>query len=96
MPSPRRLHVPADLVVFLRRLPPSIKQKVRAALDLLVDTPHEGKPLRGDLTGLWSLRVGRFRIIYRMAEHVLDIVAVGPRSTIYPEVLRRLREMRKP
>ena len=53
--------------------------------------PHEGKPLRAELAGLWSLRVGRFRIIYRWFEDILEIIAVGPRESIYPAVAEKLR-----
>ena len=86
----RRLRVPSDLVGFISHLPPTVKQKVRNGLDAIVEDPHEGKPLRAELTGLWSLRVGRFRIIYRIEEPFLEIVAVGPRGTIYQEVGRQL------
>jgi len=45
--------------------------------------------LKLELTGLWTYRVGRHRIIYRWSEgKVIDLVAVGPRSTIYEETHR--------
>jgi len=31
--------------------------------------PHLGKPLRGELSGKWSLRIGDYRIIYVIDEH---------------------------
>jgi mRNA interferase RelE/StbE len=30
----------------------------------LINNPRLGKPLRGKLAGKWSLRVGKYRIIY--------------------------------
>jgi len=36
--------------------------------------------------------VGRFRIIYRVAaRRVIELIAIGPRRTIYEETLRLLR-----
>jgi mRNA-degrading endonuclease RelE of RelBE toxin-antitoxin system len=52
--------------------------------DILED-PACGKPLEKNLRGYWSLQVGRNRIIYRPDEEGVEIVAIGPRRTIYEE-----------
>ena len=76
-------------------LHPGIKRKVRAGLDAIRTDPSIGKELRDDLAGLRSLRLGRVRIIYRTAERrVIDLVALGPRRTIYEETTRLLRRER--
>ncbi|MBI2346982.1 MAG: type II toxin-antitoxin system RelE/ParE family toxin [Deltaproteobacteria bacterium] len=89
----RRIKPSTELAAFLRSLPPAIKRKVRGGLDALLKNPYEGKPLRAELTGLWSLRVGRFRIIYRWHESVLDVLAIGPRESIYPTALERFHKL---
>lgn len=91
----RRLKVDSELAALLRAFPPTIKQKLRGGLDALLQNPHEGKPLQAELSGLWSLRVGRFRIIYRWEPSFLEIIAVGPRETIYPAITERLRKLWK-
>jgi len=88
MPSTRRLRLPSELASFVAHLSPAIKRKIRDGLDALLGDPAEGKPLRAELAGLWSLRVGRFRIIYRPQGAILEIVAIGPRETIYQEAGR--------
>jgi mRNA-degrading endonuclease RelE of RelBE toxin-antitoxin system len=76
-------------------LHPGLKRKVRAGLDLIREDPSAGKELHDDLAGLRSLRVGRFRIIYRVApKRVIELVAVGPRRTIYEDTARLLRRDR--
>src|SRR5713101_3030531 len=52
---------------LVRGLHPGLRRKVRAALDLIRTDPAAGKALRDALAGLRSLRVGRFRIVYRVA-----------------------------
>lgn len=89
----RRLKVDSELAAFLAKLPPAVKSKVRAGFDALLENPHEGKSLRAELSGLWSLRVGRFRIVYRWSDAVLEVVAVGPRESIYPTIAERLRKL---
>jgi mRNA interferase RelE/StbE len=87
-----RLRAPGPIEEFLRGLHPQLKRKVRAGLDVIRTDPSAGKELRDELAGLRSLRVGRFRIIYRIApRRLIDLVAVGPRRTIYQETLRLLR-----
>ena len=70
-----------------------LKRKVRAALEALLEDPYAGEALRNELRGLRSYRVGRFRIIYRIGED-LELVAFGPRDSIYLETYRRLHEPR--
>lgn len=88
----RRLKVPDDVAALIRGLHPDLKRKVRSALAYIVDDPALGKVLREELAGLRSYRVGRFRIVYRVAGTAIEIVAVGPRRTIYEETWRRVRK----
>jgi len=76
----------------IRKLHPEIKQRVRAAIDRLVSAPFQGHSLHGELVGLRSLRVGKYRIIYSINDEdtTLDIFLVGPRRDIYEELRKHL------
>ncbi|MHB8766115.1 MAG: type II toxin-antitoxin system RelE family toxin [Deferrisomatales bacterium] len=76
---------------FLRGLHSGLKPKLKAALQAIQLDPHAGKPLREELAGLRSYRVARFRVVYRVADDTVELVAVGPRKTTYDETLRLLR-----
>ncbi len=90
--EPYRLRVPGPIEELVRSLHPDLERKVRAGLDLIRTDPAVGKALRDELAELRSLRVGRFRIVYRIAaRRLIDLVAIGPRRTIYQETLRQLR-----
>jgi mRNA interferase RelE/StbE len=79
----------------IRELHPDIKRKLRASLELLSADARAGKPLRNELAGLWSLRIGKFRLIYRVtAKRQLELIAFGPRERIYEETHRLLRRSR--
>ncbi len=81
-----KLRVPNEIVALIRNLHPQLKRKVKSALKLIISDPHSGKPLKADLKGLSSFKVGRFRIIYRIASNrVIEIVTIGPRKIIYDE-----------
>ena len=92
---PLRFRIPANVAQLVRGLHPDIKRTVRAALDRLARDAEAGKALQGDLSGLRSLRVARFRVIYRPAvRHIIEIVAIGPRNRIYEETLRLISAQR--
>ena len=81
-----RLRIPAEVAELIRGLHPGIKSKVRAALQAVLSSPTCGKPLKEELSGLRSYRIGQFRIIYRIAQdQTTEVVAVGPRRHIYQE-----------
>lgn len=89
---PLRFRVPPLLAERIRRLHPHLRRKVRAGFDRIQSDPDAGKPLKEELTGLRSLRVSRFRIIYRIAgPDEIQIAAVGPRAVIYQETYRLIR-----
>lgn len=86
---PYALRVPHGLAELIRGLHPQLKRKLRAALQQLAAEPRSGKALKGELGGLWSFRVGRFRVIYRIgAGRRIDLIAFGPRERIYEETYR--------
>ena len=87
----RRLRVPGDVASLIQGLHPDLKRKLRAALDAIIADPSVGKALRDELAGLRSYRIGRFRLVYRVAGSIIEIVAVGPRASIYEETWRRVR-----
>lgn len=89
--SDRTLKVPATVRKLIRHLHPELKRRVRDALaDILAD-PACGKPLQRELEGYWSLRLGRLRIVYRPDRAGSEIVAIGPRATIYEETARHVK-----
>jgi len=88
-----RLSMPDETADFFRSLHPEIKRKLKAALNFIVSEPGVGKSLRDELRGLKSFKIGRFRIIYKVAsKRIVEIVAIGPRRTIYEETYRLLKK----
>jgi mRNA interferase RelE/StbE len=81
---------------MLRNMHPESKRKIRASLQIIWENPDEGKALRDELAGLRSMRVGRFRIVYRVRRNSIEVVAVGPRTRIYEETARLIKRERRP
>jgi len=90
-PAPRRIKLTEETADLIRSLHPHLKRKVRAAFKLILDDPLSGKALKEELLGLRSFRVSKFRIIYRTTkQEVIEVIAVGPRKTIYEETMKLL------
>ena len=91
--SGRRLKMSAETANFIRSLHPELKRKVKASLQAVLEEPRAGKALKDKLEGLRSFRVGKLRIVYNITRNkgIIEIVAVGPRKTIYEETLRLLK-----
>jgi len=58
---------------------------VEDALGLLERDPRAGSALRGRLRGLWSLRVGAYRVLYQLTdgERTVRVAAIRHRAVVY-------------
>ena len=92
-PTQIKLRVSDEIVALIRGCHPQLKRKIRAGLQHIVTRPESGKSLKDDLEGLKSYRISRFRINYRIfSKQIIDVVAVGPRKTIYEETYRIIKK----
>lgn len=88
-----KLKVPDDIAECIRNMHPHLKKKVKASLQAILSDPYSGKPLKAELAGLRSFRVGQFRIIYRVSDQKqIGIITIGPRENIYEETFRLLKK----
>jgi len=92
-PSQKKLKVPDEIVALIRGCHPKLKRKIRAGLRNIVIEPEAGTSLKDELEGLRSYQISRFRIIYRLSSNqIIDVVAIGPRETIYEETYRIIKK----
>ena len=92
-PGKNRIRVPDHIKELIRGMHPHLKLKVKRALQSILAEPFSGKALKGELDGLLSFRVSKFRIIYRIPKKAeIEIVALGPRRNIYAETLRLVKK----
>ncbi len=77
---------------MIRHLHPDRKTRVRAFLNHMSENPLRGKPLQEPFLGLFSYRMGAWRIIYSIDHHQkkIHVIALGPRETIYEDLAKDL------
>jgi mRNA interferase RelE/StbE len=63
----------------------------RAIEERLSERPELfGRPLRGSLKGYWKLRVGNYRIVFKLAESKIRVLAIMDRKTVYQQSEQRV------
>lgn len=64
---------------------PALYQRLAPVLDGLERDPFQGKPLKGELKGYYSYRIGSYRIVYLVRRHELLVIVIdiGHRRDIY-------------
>ena len=74
-------------------IPKNIHERIRKAIEmrLFVDPISAGKPLRQSLKGHHKMRVGDYRVIYRVDEdkNKIFIFIIGNRKEVYSKVFKR-------
>ena len=76
------LRFSASALRFIQGLHPPLKERIANALLELARDPKAGKPLKGELKGNYSYRVGDWRIIYSLEK-----------TWLYIKDIRHLREV---
>ena len=73
----------------IRKLHPRTRPAVKSGIKKLHENPYSGKLLEKELSGYRSIRMRRFRVIYKIDEkkHKVEIHYVGHRKDIY-EIFR--------
>lgn len=63
----------------------------RAIEERLSERPELfGRPLRGSLKGYWKLRVGNYRIVFKLSESKILVLAIMDRKTVYQQSEQRV------
>lgn len=68
-------------------LPKRERGRIQKAIERKLTTHPEvfGKPLRRSLKGYRRLRIGEYRVVFRIEKTTVKIFAIGHRSVIYDD-----------
>lgn len=83
-----RVKLTPTAVKMLNALHPTIKSRIKSRLKELYDDPFQGKALRDELSSFRSLKIKRYRAVYRVDHEQKEAVvyAIGHRRNIYETV----------
>ena len=73
-------------------LPLNLHHRIARAIETrLGEAPEQhGAPLKGTLKGYWKLRVGDYRVVYRIVGTEVRVLGIRHRKRIYEDMLRRI------
>ncbi len=76
----------------LSAIPLNVQSRIGQALAArLQEAPEKyGQPLHGTLRGYWKLRVGDYRVVFRIVGGEVWILGILHRRQVYQDVLRRV------
>lgn len=78
--------------IDLPKIDNSSRKRIKKAIEeRLVARPEVfGRPLRMTLKGYWKLRVGDYRIIFKVINQTIRIYAIIHWKKVYRQVLKRI------
>ena len=67
------------------------KNRIKKAIETrLITAPHQyGEPLRKTLKGYWKLRVGDYRVVFKIVESEVLILGIVHRKNVYEKIKKR-------
>lgn len=68
-----------------------VRDRIRKAIETrLMVAPHEyGEPLRKTLKGYWKMRVGDYRVVFRVDGEDILVLGICHRKDVYPMMEKR-------
>ncbi|MDH5669740.1 MAG: type II toxin-antitoxin system RelE/ParE family toxin [Nitrospira sp.] len=74
------------------RIPLNLHRRIAKAIESrLARAPHQySSPLRKTLHGYWKLRVGDYRVVYKIEGNEVWILGIQHRKTVYQDIAERL------
>lgn len=82
-----RIHLLRRAERTLRKLSPVERKRISSRIDTLADEPRPAGcvAMKGSFAGHYRIRVGKYRVIYRVEEErlVVVVVRIGHRREVY-------------
>lgn len=78
--------------IDIPKLNGTLKKRIKKAIEeRLSISPHQyGEPLRKTLKGYWKLRVGNYRVVYKVQGNEVWIFVIINRKDVYTKVIKRI------
>jgi len=67
----------------IKDLDRTVQVRILREINILKTNPYVGKPLRGEWKGVFSLRIGDYRILYQIKRNEVFLLVVGHRKRVY-------------
>jgi len=78
--------------VDIPQLNETLKKRIKRAIEerLSISPNQYGEPLRKTLRGYWKLRVGDYRVVYKVEGNEVWVFAIINRKDVYKKIIKRI------
>lgn len=90
MPFELRYH-PDVKEIDIPALNEKLRKRIKNAIEArLMTAPHEyGEPLRKTLNGYWKLRIGDYRVVFKIVNNEVWVFGIIHRKEVYKKTEKR-------
>ena len=83
---------PEAVIEDLPSIPRNVQARILRAIErrLITEPTKYGERLRRSLAGLWKLRVGDYRVVFKIVKNEVWIFAIMHRRDVYQRIETRL------
>lgn len=76
----------------LPRISPDMQKRIQEAIEkrLIVAPQKYGEPLRRTLKGYWKLRVGDYRVVFKIRDQRVTVYCIRHRKEVYDLASKRV------
>jgi len=78
-----QIDIPSSCKKDIKNADPESKKRLKKVLTFLIDDPFCGKPLRYELKGIRSIRIGKYRLTYEIKENIVRLRSFKLRKKVY-------------
>ncbi len=91
MPFELKYH-PDARAVDIPLINSKLRRRIKKAIETrLITAPHQyGEPLRKTLKGYWKLKVGDYRVVFKIVESEVWILGIIHRKDVYAKIKKRV------
>lgn len=84
-----KIEIDDELIKAIKKLDKELRERFYAGIEKVVLNPEVGKPLQYDFKGCRRIRLDPFRIVYKIKEETLFVLAFEHRGVVYKKILKK-------
>ncbi len=82
-----KIEIDDELLKAIKKLDKGLRERFYTGIEKIDVNPEVGKPLQYDFKGCRRIRIDPFRIIYKIKEETIFILAFEHRGIVYKKAL---------
>ncbi|MEN6378613.1 MAG: type II toxin-antitoxin system mRNA interferase toxin, RelE/StbE family [Methanofastidiosum sp.] len=78
-----QIDIPSSCKKDIKNADTESKKRLKKVLTFLMEDPYQGKPLRYELKGMRSIRIGKYRLTYEIIDSIVRLRSFRLRKKVH-------------